>query len=250
MKYLDVSLKGDIVTVTMVRAKVNALNEELVDELKECFGQLTKDKGVRAVILTGQGNFFSFGFDVPGFMDYKKKAFERYVRKFSKLTQEIFMFPKPVVAGLNGHTIAGGTILALSCDYRVMIKNKPKIALNELTFGSSVFSSVVEYLRFAVGSNNAQKVLYSGKMYSADEALSLGLIDEAVTQRSFRNVLSRVALEYGARDKRVYIRIKKLLRLEIYKRIEKNEKNSISEFVDIWYSKSTRKNLAKIEIRG
>lgn len=249
MKYLDVSLEDDIVTVTIIRAKVNALNEELVDELYECFGKLAKDKGVIAVILRGQGSFFSFGFDVPGFMDYKKKAFERYVRKFSKLTQSIFMYPKPVIAGLNGHTIAGGAILALSCDYRVMVKGKPKISLNELTFGSTVFSSVTEYLRFAVGSGSAQKVLYSGKMYSAEEALPVGLIDEAVTQRSFPNALLRVAREYGARDRKVYMSVKKLLRSEVNKKIEKNEKKSISEFVDIWYSKSTRKNLAKIEIR-
>jgi len=249
MKYLDVSLKGDVVTVTIARPKVNALNEELVDELYECFGKLANDKGVKAVILSGQGSFFSFGFDVPGFMDYNKRAFERYVKKFSKLTQRIFIYPKPVIAGLNGHSIAGGSILALSCDYRVMLKGKAKIALNELTFGSTIFSSVAEYLRFAVGSNNAQKVLYSGKMYTAEEALSLGLVDEAVTQRSFRSALNRVALEYGTRDKKVYLSVKKLLRSEIYKKIEKNEKRTISEFVDIWYSKSTRKHLAKIEIR-
>ncbi len=249
MKYLDVSLQGNIVTVTIVRPKVNALNEELVDELYECFGKLSKDKGINAVVLTGQGSFFSFGFDVPGFMDYKKKAFERYIRKFSKLTQQIFMYPKPVIAALNGHTIAGGCILSLACDYRVMVKGKAKISMNELTFGSTIFSSVAEYLRFGVGSSNAQKVLYSGKMYTAEEALSLGLVDEAVTQRSFRNAVNKVALEYGARDKKVYNSVKKLLRSEIYKRIEKNEKGSISEFVDIWYSKSTRKQLEQIVIR-
>ena len=249
MKYLDVSLEDDIVTVAINRPKVNALNEELVEELFECFGKLAQDKGVSAVILRGEGSFFSFGFDVPGFMNYKKKAFERYVRKFSKLTQRIFMYPKPVIAGLNGHCVAGGSILALSCDYRVMVKGKPKISLNELTFGSTVFTSVTEYLRFAVGSSNAQKVLYSGKMYSAEEALPIGLIDEAVTQRGFRDALLRVAKEYGARDKKVYMSVKKLLRSEVNKKIEKNEKKSVSEFIDIWYSKSTRKNLAKIEIR-
>ena len=249
MKFLDVSLDGEIVTVTMVRPKVNALNEELVDELRACFGKLSKDKGVKAVILTGQGSFFSFGFDVPGFMNYKKKAFERYMRKFSKLTQTIFMFPKPVIAGLNGHAVAGGCILALSCDYRVMIKGKPKISLNELTFGSTVFTSVTEYLRLAVGSRNAEKVLYSGKMYAADEAVSIGLIDEAVTERRLRSVLSKIAIEYSQRDGKVFRSVKKLLRSDTAKLVDRGEKKSISQFVDIWYSKSTRKNLAKIEIR-
>lgn len=249
MKYLDLSLDGNVVTVTMSRPKVNALNEEVVEELNSCFKELSKDKEVRAVILRGEGSFFSFGFDVPGFMDYKKKAFERYVRKFSSLTQRIFLFPKPVIAGLNGHTVAGGAILALCCDYRVMIKGKPRIALNEMTFGSTVYSSVVEYLRYASGSQNAQKILYSGNMYSADEALSLGLIDQATTQRGFPSALDKIAREYSARDKKAFLSVKKLLRGETYKKIEKNEKRTITEFVDIWYSKSTREQLAKIQIR-
>ena len=67
MKYLNVSLEGATATVTMDRPKVNAVNEELVEELSECFAALAGDSGVNAVILTGQGGFFSFGFDVPGF---------------------------------------------------------------------------------------------------------------------------------------------------------------------------------------
>lgn len=250
MKYLDLSLDGNIVTITIVKPKVNALNEELVEELNNCFKELSKDKEVRAVILTGQGSFFSFGFDVPGFMDYKKKAFERYVRKFSSLTQRIFIFPKPVIAGLNGHAVAGGAVLALCCDYRVMIKDKPRIALNEMTFGSTVFTSVAEYLRFAVGSQNAQKILFSGKMHTAEEALSIDLIDKAVAERSFRKSLVEIATEYAQRDKKVFSSVKKLLRDDIHKKIEKNEKKSITEFVDIWYSKNTREKLAKIEIRN
>ena len=249
MKYLDISLEANIVTVTIIRPKVNALNEGLVDELSGCFKELSKDKGVKAVVLTGQGSFFSFGFDVPAIMDYKKKEFERYVRKFSKLTRQIFLFPKPVIAGLNGHTVAGGSILALSCDFRVMIKGKPKISLNELTFGSTVFSSIVEYLRHAVGDQAAQHVLYSGKMFGAEEALEIGLIDQAVTESSFATSVNKMAIECAAINSKAFSSTKKLIRSEVYKKIQKHEKKSISEFVDIWYSKSTREQLAKIQIR-
>lgn len=250
MKFLDVELVEGTATVSLNRPKVNALNEEFVEELRECLSGLAGDSGVKAVIITGRGSFFSFGFDVPGFMAYKKKSFQKYVMKFSKLTREIFMFPKPVIAGLNGHAVAGGTILALSCDYRVMVKDKPRISLNELTFGSTIFTSVAEYLKFAVGSNNAQKVLYSGKMFTAQEALSLGLVDEAVTEKGFSGALNKIALEYGSRDGSVFKSVKEILRSGTLKRIEKDEKRTISEFVDIWYSERTRKNLARIEIRS
>ena len=76
--------------------------------------------------------------------------------------------PRPV--NRAGHTVAGGCMLALACDRRVMARGKGKISLNEIGFGSSVFAGSVEMLRFAVCSRNAQEILYSGALYDADQA--------------------------------------------------------------------------------
>ena len=96
-----------IATVRLQRGRVNALNEPLVEELIETFQSLEKDEKVKSVILTGSGKFFSFGFDVPEFLSYPKEDFIRYLEKFAHLYTSLFVFPKPIVAALNGHTIAG-----------------------------------------------------------------------------------------------------------------------------------------------
>ncbi len=189
MGFVDLSVDKGIATVTLDRPKVNALNEQVVDELASSFRELSADPSVGAVVLTGRGSFFSFGFDIPEFLDYPKESFLAYVMKFSKLVRDIFIFPKPVIAALNGHTVAGGCILTIACDRRVMVKGKAKIALNELTFGSTVFTSIVEMLRYIVGSRNAQNLLYSGKMQSAEEALALGLVDAVYSAEEFRKEL-------------------------------------------------------------
>src|SRR5271165_7211785 len=179
MGFVQLSVQAGIAEVTLSRGKVNALNEQAVQELRECFEKLAEQPEVTAVILTGQGTrFFSFGFDIPEFLGYSKEAFANYLERFTGLYTYLFTFPKPLVAALNGHTIAGGCMLALACDYRVMVSGKAKISLNEITFGSSLFAGSLRMLKFVVGERNAQAVAYSGTMYTAEEAQELGLVDQ------------------------------------------------------------------------
>lgn len=250
MSLIDVKIDEKIATITLNRPKVNALNEPLIDELRAAFDNIENDNDINAVILRGKGSFFSFGFDVPGFMSYPKDSFERYVFSYSELIKKIFMFPKPVVAALNGHTVAGGCILALACDFRIMVSGKAKIAMNEITFGSTLFTSAVEMLRYAAGSKSSQDIVYSGKMLSAEEAFSLGLIDKSANEDDFISIVAKTAQYFAAKDLVAFNSIKKLLKLETIKKIDEEEKDTISEFVDIWYSESMRENLKKIEIRG
>jgi enoyl-CoA hydratase/carnithine racemase len=144
MSYVRVSERDGIATVTLARWKVNAFNEPMVDEIRARFETLESEQDVRAVILTGRGKFFSFGFDVPDLLSYSKDDFISYLTKFTDLYTYLFMFPKPVVAALNGHTIAGGCMLATACDCRLMVSENAKIALNEITFGASVVAGSVE----------------------------------------------------------------------------------------------------------
>jgi Delta3-Delta2-enoyl-CoA isomerase len=250
MDFVELSHDQGITTVTINRPKVNAINEQVVLELRNVFRDLESNKRVKAVILTGLGSFFSFGFDIPGFMDYSMEAFHRFIVSFSELIQRIFIFPKPVVAALNGHTVAGGCILAMACDRRIMVTGKSKIALNELTLGATVFTSVVEILRFTVGSRTAQHILYEGKMNSGEEALSLGLVDELVSEEGLISAALDSARDIAGRDRYAFRNIKRLLRSDALDRIERDEKTSLSDFVEIWYSSNTQEKLKKVEIRS
>ncbi|GJM16255.1 MAG: putative enoyl-CoA hydratase [Thermodesulfobacteriota bacterium] len=249
MSSVNSKVDNNIAVITLNRPKVNALNDQLIRELKAAFQNAQSNDFITAIILTGEGSFFSFGFDVPEFMAYPKSSFESYVINYSKLIKEIFLFPKPVIAALNGHTVAGGCVLALACDHRVMLSGKAKIALNEMTFGSSLFSCVTETLQYAVGAKNSERIVYSGKMHSAEEALSLGLIDKIANEDEFLQVVSEIAQNFAKKDTKAFASIKKMLKQETLNRITNREQQTISEFVDIWYSDSTRKQLAKIEIR-
>lgn len=249
MSFVELMINGNIATITLNRPKVNALNDDVIEDLKTIFNEVGKNEQVSAVVLIGQGSFFSFGFDVPGFMSYPKDLFERYVVKYSELIKTIFMFPKPVIAALNGYSVAGGCVLALACDYRIMVLGKAKIALNEMTFGSTLFSCVTETLKYAVGPRKAEQIIYLGAMSSAEEALSLGLVDRLAGENEFQSVVEEVAEDFSTKNPTAFASVKKLLKSDVLAKIESDESRSILEFVDIWYSDSTREQLAKIEIR-
>lgn len=250
MDFLGISKNEGIATVTLNRGKVNALNEQMVEQLKACFEELEGDNTIRVIILTGRGRFFSFGFDIPEFLSYSKDSFVRYLTKFTDLYTYLFTFPKPVVAALNGHTIAGGCMLATACDYRIMASGKAKISLNEIGFGSSVFAGSVEILKFCAGERNAQSILYSGAMYSAEQAKELGLVDQVSSEDSIIKDTETIAGDFAAKDASAFSSIKALLRKPAAEKMKEREKTSIREFIEIWYSDATWRKLQEIKIHS
>jgi Delta3-Delta2-enoyl-CoA isomerase len=250
MDFVCLSTIESIAEARLKRGKVNALNEQAVEEIDGCFQRLAADPDIRAVIFTGDGPFFSFGFDIPEFLSYSQESFSRFLKSFTSLYTYLFTYPKPLVAALNGHAIAGGCMLALACDYRIMVSGRAKISLNEITFGSSVFAGSVAMLKFLVGGKNAQAVLYDGTMYSAQAASQLGMIDQVSSEEKLAGDAREVARRLAAKDAAAFRSMKGLLRAPVADEMAQKEPQSVQEFVDIWYSENTRRNLEAIRIHS
>lgn len=248
MDFVQLQKRDGIATMTLGRGKVNALNGAVVDEMRASLKSFEHDPEVKSVILTGAGKFFSFGLDVPELLSFEKPQFAQFLTSFTDLCTYVFLYPKPVVTALNGHAVAGGCMLALACDYRVMATGKARIALNEISLGASVFAGITEMLRFWVGSANATKVLYSGSMYSAEEAKSIGLIDEVAADHDLMDAALKVASTLGSKHPPAFAGIKSLLRKTVAEDMIRRETESIKQFVDIWYSEHTWTNLQNIKI--
>jgi len=163
------------------RNKTNALTNSVLEEISESLLNLENNHHIKSVIITGTDKFFSYGFDINDFLSYSKEDFKYFVIKFTELYTYMFGYSKPLIAALNGHTIAGGCMLDLACDYRVMVYGKAKVSLNEINLGATVLAGSTEMLRVLVENKNSSKILYSGAIFSADEAETLDLIDEVIS---------------------------------------------------------------------
>lgn len=250
MAFVTVTHKNNIATVWLERGKVNAINEEVVDELRDAFQSLENDEETSAIIFTGVGNFFSFGFDIPELYDLTPDDFRSFVVKFTSLYTYLFLFPKPVIAALNGHAVAGGCMLSNACDYRIVAEGKAKTSLNELAFGSTVFAGSVAILRAVAGQVNAERVLITGYLFDNEQSLKHGLVNEVIAADELMVRARRKAEKYGVMHGPSYASIKRLLRQPIVDSYKNLEAASIDEFIDIWYSDTLRKNLKEIKIQG
>jgi enoyl-CoA hydratase/carnithine racemase len=250
MGFVELTRDGEIVHVTLHRGKVNAINGAVVEELGKTLDVLREDASARALVLTGHGKFFSFGLDVPELYPLPRDRCRDFLIAFTELYTSLFVYPKPIVAAVNGHAIAGGCMLAMACDRRLMADGKGKIGLNEITFGASVFAGSVEMLRICAGPRNAERVLIEGSMYPPAEACAMGLVDRIVPEDELMSVALAEARKLASRDAAAFASLKGLLRRPILEVMRARESESVREFVEIWYSESTREQLKGIQIRS
>jgi len=193
MGFVDVQLHRGIATVVLERGKVNALNPAVVEELSATFNALQSDAEANAVVLTGRGKFFSFGFDVPEFLSYTREEFTNYLASFTTLYRRLFIYPKPLVVALNGHAIAGGCILAAACDHRIMVEGTGRIGVPELAVGVPFPALPLQIMAARLGDAALRDLVYSGRTVTIDEAKPLGLIDEKCPAGMLMDRASEVA---------------------------------------------------------
>ena len=168
---------GPIREVRLNRPPVNALSYELIKGLREAIESAPKDD-VRALILSGAPGRFSGGLDVPLLLTYDHATIAALWREFYALLKAMGGSPIPIVAAITGHAPAGGTVLTLFCDWRVMADGDFKIGLSEVQVGLPLPPVIFAGLRRLVGPRQAERLAVGGLLISPAEAEAVGLIDE------------------------------------------------------------------------
>ncbi|OZB60839.1 MAG: enoyl-CoA hydratase [Lysobacterales bacterium 14-68-21] len=166
-----------LVEIQLARPPVNALNRELLVALQEAVTGAI-DGGARGIVLSGSPGMFSAGVDVPALMGRERAEVRAFWREFFASCGVLARSPVPVVAAITGHSPAGGAVLSLFCDYRVMADGPFKIGLNEVQVGLVVPDCIQFALRRIVGPYRAERLLVAGAMIESADALACGFVDE------------------------------------------------------------------------
>jgi 3,2-trans-enoyl-CoA isomerase len=205
---VDIGADGTAV-VRMCRAPVNSFNLEFFTELADWFMWLSTDESAcKAVVLTSDiATVFSAGIDITELHEPQVERFERFWMSFQEIWLILNSYPKPVIAAVNGNSPAGGCILSICCDYRVMARAslkdpanpKPyRIGLNETKLGIIAPPWVMKTLAYTIGERKAEKMLQLGETPTADEALALGLVDRVVDEADVLEVALKEAAKFAA----------------------------------------------------
>ena len=160
----------------LARPPVNALSPALVTRLDDLLAEAFEQ--TRAVVLSGQLGLFTGGLDVRELATLDSAAIVNFLRSFLNLQRRLAQSPIPVIAALTGHSPAGGTVLALFCDYRVMARGAFRIGLNEVQVGLTPGDIIYESFVRLVGRRVAADWAMRGVLVDGEAALVAGLIDE------------------------------------------------------------------------
>ena len=245
---------GRIRELRLARPPVNALDPALCRALITTLDAAVAD-GVDAVVLSGAPGIFSAGLDVPHQMalGQDRQALHAGWGAFFGAARSLAALRIPVEAALTGHAPAGGCVLSLCCDYRVMARSpnpaKPfMIGMNETQVGLAVPEGAQQLMRRVIGPYRAERLLVSGSMVTADEALRLGLVDtvvevDQVVPHALEWLSTLLALPRAP-----MLLTRSLARADLVRALEPQNLD-LERFVEGWYDADTQAGLRALLAR-
>lgn len=246
MKHLSLSVTDRMALIGLNRGRSNAINAELLDELKMIFKSVQDDDNIAGVIIHGKEGFFSAGLDLIELYDYSEVEIRVFWESFLSFIQSFTAFKKPVIAAIGGHSPAGGCVLALCCDYRIMAEGEFIIGLNEVPVGIIVPDAIFHLYSFWIGQAKAYQYLLEGKLLNPEQALKVGLIDELVSPASLRSRAEKQLKKYIQLEANTWQQSKINMRRELISKMSADPTATLDVMLQQWWSPSTRSILKTI----
>jgi len=230
---IDTKLVEGVAVVTLAYGKVNALDTDFCEALAARFNEL-RTSDVKAVVLTGQGRAFSAGVDLLKLSQGGADYIRAFLPSLHKLCETAFFHPKPMVAAINGHAIAGGCVLACCADRRIMARGEGRIGVTELLVGLPFPSLAFEVVRATVPARYLAEVTYSGATYDTDAALERGWIDEVAEPGELLEDAIAVAQELAALSPAAFAHTKAQIRQPAAEHYARSGLATDRAATDIW----------------
>lgn len=242
---LELVDRGRIREIRLSRPPANALNGPLVEALDQALN--TAGSECDAVIVSGLPGMFSAGLDVPELIGLDRPAFTQLWYRFIGLQRTIARMEIPTAFALTGHAPAGGILLALYGDIRIMPEGPYKTGLNEVQIGLVVPDPAFGALRRLVGPAAAERIVMGGEMMTADHAAGIGLIDElastpeAVVERAVAWCESQLK-----KPREAMLFTRELARRDLHAVFEHYDETRDERFIDLWFSEPTQATLLQM----
>jgi enoyl-CoA hydratase len=239
---IEFAERDGVAVVTMAHGKANALDLELCEAIAAQFDKL-RSVPARAVVLTGQGRMFSAGVDLPRLSAGGANYVRRFLPALHRLFEAVFFFPKPVVAAVNGHAIAGGCVLQCCADKRIAAGGDTRIGVTELLVGVPFPALAFEVMKFTSPPRYLADGLYSGATFTPDVALTRGLVDELVEPPALLDRAVAAARTLAALSPQAFAQTKRQVRQPVADALGRHGQRFDAESMDVWTSDETLRRI-------
>ncbi|MCP4724785.1 MAG: enoyl-CoA hydratase/isomerase family protein [bacterium] len=241
---ISVEKQDKIAIIRFTRSVTNPMNLEFVNSLHSEIENLENDPSIRGLVITsGNDKFFSIGFDIPELISLNEEEFGVFYRSVNKTCLKLFTMPKPAIAAVNGHAVAGGCVIALCCDHRFIAEGRTKMGLNEIKLGVTVPYPVDCILRDIAGTKVAMDVMETGEFFDPNALLRLKMVDRIIPQVDLlRESVEKVSV-FGEMPPEAFAAIKRNRTEPIMKMMKENLEEREELFIKLWFSDTARENL-------
>jgi enoyl-CoA hydratase len=233
---IELTFRGDIAILTMVHGKANALSTAFCDALA---AHVREAAAARAIVITGKGRIFSAGVDLPLLLDGGPAYVRQFLPALHRLYDTIFFHPKPIVAAINGHAVAGGCVLACAADRRLMAHDGGRIGVTELLVGVPFPPLAFEIMRYVTAPQFFPAVIFGGATFAPPEASERGLIDEAVAPDELFERAVAAAETLAALSPPAFALTKRQMRQPVAERTAANARAYDDDVVKVWSAAET-----------
>jgi enoyl-CoA hydratase/carnithine racemase len=208
---VELETRGDVALITLARPeKLNAINDEMLDGLLDAVEAIGRSEAIGAAVLTGRGRAFSAGGDIKAMDGMDDRTFAATISRYMRVSAAFRDCPKPIVAAIHGHALAGGFELALMCDVRFAARGA-RFGLPDTPLGLSPTSGMTWLLPRIVGLGRAMYLTLSADDIDAEEAERIGLVNRVVPAGDARAAARAIAAEIAERGPLAVRTAKRLL---------------------------------------
>jgi enoyl-CoA hydratase len=242
---IKLSRSGTTAVLSLASDKVNALGREALREIAACVEYCEQESDIGALVVTGEGSVFSAGLNVSEVLGNDKGYTDLLLDDLNEALIRLFRCPKPTIAAINGAAIAGGCILAATCDKR-LIAAEARIGVTELQVGVSFPVVAIELLKHTCGPH-AEQLILDAALLDADEACRSGLAHQSVPRSELDAAAMAAAESLASLDAGAYALAKASIRRAALSAMEDEGSGLLDPQVrDHWKDDQTRANLERL----
>jgi len=231
-------LAGGLAVLTLDRPPVNALNPGFLDGMERSLADLAPDDAVRSLVITGAGKTFSAGMDLKEVQDFTLDDQTAMLEALGRLLARLYGFPKPVIAAVNGHAIAGGLLLVLGTDFRIASAGAV-LGLAEVRVGVRFPLAGLAVVNRELSPGALRRLVLGGNTISAKTAEHVGIVDEVVEPEAVMDRARAVAEDYARIPPETFSEVKVQLRSETLNYIANVESRRLDPLFRGWFNDET-----------
>lgn len=245
-------MPGDVIRRTSERGVhhlamchgANALDEELVAGLRRELADLRQDGAPALLLESAHPTLFCPGWNLKRLQGAGRDDVSRFLGRFNQLLLDLFSYPGPTVAAIAGHAVAGGCLLALACDVRIMATGAPRIGLAEINLGVPVPAQAIRMVRARLAPSVGDDLLLRGDGYPAPRAVELGVVQKARTPEAVAAAAAAEARTLASRPPAAYRQTKSFTYEATWQAMAAEHSAHDTTFLDSWFDPQTQQRIA------